>query len=124
MADEKVGNLDGSPWIRNQIQRQSLPLDALRLDFHRLKEIVKKARRELYCDDGEVGRHWVDQTLHSFRHSGYDITWQQLLEWRMGLSRGRRGAADRLLNYISERRKMIKYPEFSGKSRQIGSGPT
>jgi len=24
-ADEKIGNVDGSPWIRNQIQRQSMP---------------------------------------------------------------------------------------------------
>jgi hypothetical protein len=32
LADEKVGNVDGSPWIRNQVERQSLPLDALGLD--------------------------------------------------------------------------------------------
>ena len=30
-ADEKVGNVDGSPWIRNQVKRQSLPLDAFRV---------------------------------------------------------------------------------------------
>jgi hypothetical protein len=44
-ADEKVGNVDGSPWIRNQIQRQSLPLDDLGLDFYHLSENVHKARR-------------------------------------------------------------------------------
>ena len=33
-------------------------------------------------------------------------------------------AADRLLNYVSERREMIKYPEFLAKGWQIGSGPT
>ena len=38
LADEKVGNVDGSPWIRNEVQRQSLPLDALGLDFYHLKE--------------------------------------------------------------------------------------
>jgi hypothetical protein len=124
LADEKVGNVDGSPWIRNQIQRQSLPLDDLGLDFYHLKENVQKTRREIYGDDDEVGRQWLDQTLHSFKHSGYDITWQQLLEWRVGLGRGRRAAADRLLNYISERREMIKYPEFTAKGWQIGSGPT
>src|SRR5262249_3572247 len=42
-ADEKVGNVDGSPWIRHQVQRQSLPLDALGLDFYHLGENVHKA---------------------------------------------------------------------------------
>ena len=42
LADEKVGNVDGSPWIRNQIRRQSLPLDDLGLDFYHLSENVHK----------------------------------------------------------------------------------
>ena len=37
-ATEKVGNVDGSPWIRNQIERQGLPLDDLGLDFYHLGE--------------------------------------------------------------------------------------
>jgi len=37
-AAEKVGNVDGSPWIRNQIERQSLPLDDLGLDSYHLSE--------------------------------------------------------------------------------------
>ncbi len=32
--------------------------------------------------------------------------------------------AVRLLNYVSERREMIRYPEFVAKGWQIGSGPT
>ena len=32
--------------------------------------------------------------------------------------------ADRLVNYVSERREMIKYPEFRARGWQIGSGPT
>ena len=39
-------------------------------------------------------------------------------------ARGGRPAADRLLNYVSERREMIRYPEFRAKGWQIGSGPT
>jgi len=124
LADEKVGNVDGSPWIRNQIQRQSLPLDDLGLDFYHLSENVHKARREIYGEDDEAGKQWVSQMLHSFKHSGYEATWQQLVEWRVGLRRGCRAAADRLLNYVSERREMIKYPEFSAQGWQIGSGPT
>jgi hypothetical protein len=124
LADQKVGNVDGSPWIRNQIERQSVPLDDLGLDFYHLAENVHKARREIYGEEDEAGTQWASQVLHGFKHDGYDATWQQLLEWRMGLRRGRRAAADRLLNYISERREMIKYPEFAAKGWQIGSGPT
>jgi hypothetical protein len=32
-ADEKIGNIDGSPWIRNQIERRELSLDDIGLDF-------------------------------------------------------------------------------------------
>jgi hypothetical protein len=123
-ADEKLGNVDGSPWIRNQTQRQSLPLDALGLDFFHLAENVQKARREIYGEDNEAGTQWATQILHSFKHNGYETTWQQLLEWRVQVRRGCRAAADRLLNYVSERQDMINYPEFISKGWQIGSGPT
>ena len=36
----------------------------------------------------------------------------------------RTAAADRLVNYVSERREMIRYPEFRSRGWQIGSGPT
>ena len=123
LADEKVGNVDGSPWIRNQVRRQSLPLDDLGLDFYHLGENVHKARREDYGDDDEAGRGWAGRLLHVFKHEGYEPAWKQLLEWRVGLRHGR-PAADRLVNYVSERREMIKYPEFQAKGWQIGSGPT
>ena len=35
-----------------------------------------------------------------------------------------RKAADRLLHFVSERREMIRYPEFRERGWQIGSGPT
>jgi hypothetical protein len=35
-ADEKVANVDGADWIRNQIQGQHLPMDAIGLDFYHL----------------------------------------------------------------------------------------
>jgi hypothetical protein len=124
LADEKVGNVDGSPWIRNQVKRQSLPLDELGLDFYHLSENVHKARREIYGEDDDAGKQWAGDLLHKFKHDGHDKTWQGLLEWRVGLRRGQRKPADRLLNYISERREMIKYPEFQAKGWQIGSGPT
>ena len=124
LADEKVGNVDGSPWIRNEVQRQSLPLDALGLDFYHLKENAQKARREVYGEEDEAGQQWLGDLLHRFKHEGYEGSWEWLLRWRAGLRRGEREAADRLLNYVAERREMIRYPEFLGKGWQIGSGPT
>jgi hypothetical protein len=124
LADEKVGNVDGSPGIRHEVQRQSLPLDALGLDFYHLSENVHKARREIYGEEDEAGKQWGGDLLHTFKHKGYEGVWQRLLEWRLGLRRGQRKAADRLLNYVSERREMIKYPDFLAKGWQIGSGPT
>ena len=124
LADEKVGNVDGSPWIRNEVQRQCLPIDVLGLDFYHLKENAQKARREIYGEGDEAGQRWLGDLLHVFKHEGYEGAWESLLGWRAGLRRGKREAADRLLNYVSERREMIRYPEFVGKGWQIGSGPT
>ena len=123
-AAEKVGNVDGSPWIRNQIERQSLPLDELGLDFYHLGENVHKARCEVYGEEDHGGKEWAGDVLHQFKHDGYEATWKKLLGWRLRLRRGGRKAADRLLNYVSERREMIKYPGFRTKGWQIGSGPT
>lgn len=123
-ADEKIGNVDGSPWIRNEVKRQCLPLDALGLDFYHLKENAQKTRREVYGEDDETGQQWLSDLLHVFKHEGYERAWESLLEWRAGLDLGKRKAADRLLNYASERRDMIRYPEFKEKGWQIGSGPT
>jgi hypothetical protein len=123
LADERIGNVDGSPWIRNQIGRQGLPLDALGLDFYHLSENVHKARREVYGEDDEAGEAWAGELLHVFKHEGYEPAWHRLLEWRVGLRHGRR-AADRLIGYVGERREMIRYPEFRAKGWQIGSGPT
>src|SRR5207249_2176556 len=50
-ADEKVANVDGADWIRNQIQRQSLPVDAIGLDFHHLADNVHKARRAVFGEE-------------------------------------------------------------------------
>jgi hypothetical protein len=123
-ADEKVGNVDGSPWIRNQVEQQSLPLDDLGLDFYHLGENVHKARREIYGEEDEAGKQWAGAILHKFKHGGYENAWEELLSWRQERRRGQRPAADKLLNYVSERHEMIKYPAFQEKGWQIGSGPT
>lgn len=129
-ADDKVGVVDGSEWIKHQIQRQSIPLDDLGLDFYHLGENVHKARRAVFGEEDPKdaqapGNAWAAQVLHTAKHEGYPALAEQLQQWRQGLrGPGKRKAAEQLLNYVGERREMIKYPEFLQRGRQIGSGPT
>ena len=80
-AAEKVGIVDGAPWIRTQAESQ-LPLDALLLDFYHLAENVHKARRIAYGEADETGLAWAGELLHAFRHDGYDAAWEKLVAWR------------------------------------------
>ena len=123
-ATEKVGIVDGAPWIRGQVEDQKLPLDALGLDFYHLAENVHKARRVVYGETAEEGTAWAGALLHTFKHDGYDVAWEQLMTWRSGLSDAKHSAADGLMNYVSERKSMIAYPESAAKGWDIGSGPT
>jgi hypothetical protein len=125
-ADERVVNIDGALWIREQYQLHFTNLDGLGLDFYHLAENVHRARRAVFGEDSGEGQAWVAGLLHTFKHEGYPAAWQQLVEWRAGLSRARtkRKAADRLMNYVAERREMICYPRFRAQGWQIGSGPT
>jgi hypothetical protein len=124
-ADEKVANVDGADWIRNQIRRQSLPLDAVGLDFYHLADNVHKARRAAFGEEDEAGRAWAAEVLHTAKHEGYAALGERLAVWRAGLrSPKKREAADGLLQYVTRRAEMIRYPEFQAKGWQIGSGPT
>ncbi len=123
-ATQKVGIVDGAPWIRAQVAGQNLPLDALGLDFYHLADNVHKARRAVYGETDEAGTIWAGEILHAFKHDGYEAAWEKLVRWRCQWRGCKRAAADGLLNYVSERRDMIRYPEFASAGWQIGSGPT
>jgi hypothetical protein len=129
-ADDKVGVVDGSEWIKNQIEQQSLPLDDLGLDFYHLAENVHKARRAVYGeedpkDEKAAGNVWVRQLLHSAKHEGYEKLRDAIQHWKGGLRGSRQvKAGELLLNYVTDRREMVQYPKFQELGRQIGSGPT
>lgn len=125
-ACERVANVDGARWIREQLEYHLAELDALGLDFYHLGENVHRARRAVYGEHSDAGNTWADALLHTFKHDGYDAAWELLVAWRAGLRRStkKRRAADRLLKYVSERQAMIRYPEFQQRGWQIGSGPT
>ncbi len=129
-AADKVALVDGAPWIVNEIEAQSLPLDDVGLDFYHLADNVHQARRLVFGEDPtEVkdtpGQRWAGDVLHTAKHQGYEALRDQLLAWKASL-RGvkQRQAAERLLNYVTDRRPMIQYPQFLEQGRHIGSGPT
>ena len=121
-AKEKIGNVDGSPWIRNEIELYGL-VDALGLDYYHLRENVQKARQAVYGAD-PAGETWKSEIMGLFYEQGYQAAWERLVSWRNGLQGKQREAADALIGYVGERRPMIRYPEFRQSGWQIGSGPT
>ena len=125
-AHQRVANVDGAPLIRQQLQYHLAELDGLGLDFYHLAENVHRARRVVFGEESAEGKVWVDELLHAFKHDGYAAAWERLVQWRAKLGRSaiKRKAADRLLNYVTERREMIRYPSFLANGWQIGSGPT
>jgi hypothetical protein len=123
-ADERIGVVDGASWIPPQFEEAALRLNGLGLDFYHLSENVHRCRRAVFGEQNAAGAAWADALLHTFRHEGYETAREQLLEWRTALRGKKRQAADRLLNYVVERRDMISYPEFTAHGWHIGSGPT
>jgi hypothetical protein len=122
-AGERIGNIDGGPWARNQIQRR-LKVTALGLDFYHLSQNAHQARRGIFGEENPAGETAVGQWLHAVKHQGYEALWEELLEQRRGLrSKSKRQALDRFMNYVSDRRDMIRYPQFLAQGWQIGSGP-
>jgi len=128
-ADDKVALVDGAPWIVNQIEGQSLPLDDVGLDFYHLSDNVHKTRRIVFGEDAAEakdtpGQRWAAAVLHTAKHEGYEALRDQLLAWKGTLRGAKQREAGRLLEYVTDRGPMIKYPEFLERGRDIGSGPT
>jgi hypothetical protein len=124
-ADEHVGLVDGAVWIREQMELHLAELDALGLDFYHLSENVHRARRKVFGEEAPEGRAWADELMHIFKHEGYAVAWEKIVQWRAALKgKVKREAADRLVNFVSTRKEMIRYPSFRERGWQIGSGPT
>lgn len=123
-ADERLGIVDGASWIPPQFEEADLRLEGLGLDFYHLSENVHRCRRAVFGEKNEAGTAWADALLHTLKHDGYETAREQLWDWRTSLRGKKRQAADRLLNYVVERRDMINYPEFAAHGWHIGSGPT
>ena len=122
-ADQRVANIDGGPWIINQIQKQKLKMTAVGLDFYHLGENVHKTRRIVFGEEDPGGKQQTDDLLHTVKHEGYEPMREKLMQLRCKTRRARRKETDRLIEYISDRREMIRYPQFLANGWRIGSGP-
>lgn len=123
-ADERVGNIDGGPWIMNQIQKRKLKMTAVGLDFYHLSENIHKMRRIVFGEGDPRGDQMAADLLHTVRHEGYEAMFEKLLELRRQIrGKPKRHEMDRLIEYVSSRREMIQYPRFEARGWQIGSGP-
>ncbi|MBY0228390.1 MAG: hypothetical protein K2W96_03825 [Gemmataceae bacterium] len=125
-ADDKVALVDGAPRIRNQVAAQSLPLDAVGLDFDHLAENVHKARRAVYGEEGEdgPGKAWAAGVLRLAKESDCVGLEEAVRAWAFRWRGAKRKAGLALLDHMGERQDMIRYKEFLAAGRQIGSGPT
>lgn len=124
-AEERAAIIDGASWIAHRIADSGVGIKQVCLDFYHLSENVHKARRELFGEESSQGVEWAGQVLHTVRHEGYESMWELLNQIRTRQRRrSHRQAMDRLMNYVAERREMIRYVEFEQKGWDIGSGPT
>src|SRR5262249_35026121 len=101
-ADERIANIDGAPWIRNQIEFHGVAED-IGLDFYHLKDNLHKTRRIVFGEESEAGKSWFAELLGKFYTVGYDDAYDSLVEWRGTLRGAKRAEANRLLNFVSER---------------------
>ena len=121
-ADERIANVDGAPWIRSQLEFHGT-VDHVGLDFYHLAEHVHQMRRDVFGEKNDDGSAWAEKALHALKHDGYEPAWQMVVACRETADAAGRDSVDRLLGYMSERREMIRYPEFRARGWQIGSGP-
>jgi hypothetical protein len=124
-AKEQAAIVDGASWIAHRIADSGVGIRQVCLDFYHLSENVHKARREVFGEQAPQGMQWSSQLLNILRHQGYEPAWELLVQTRNRHRRPtHRQAIDRLMNYLAERREMIRYVEFEKNGWDIGSGPT
>ena len=123
-ADERLGNVDGGPWIVNLIMSWTVTLTALCLDFWHLGQNVNQSKRVTFGEKDPAGEQWAADLMHQVRHEGYEPFWERLIQWRGKQRRGKRKEADRLLNYVSTRKDMIVYRQCERNGWRISSSTT
>jgi hypothetical protein len=115
-AEERLGLIDGAVCLKTNLDE--LPLEMVLLDFYHASEHVGAAAMQT-----GAGKPWLDQTLHTLRHEGYEPFFEKLLDWRTRLRGAKRKQADALIGYIAARQDMIRYERCDARGLDVGSGP-
>lgn len=121
-ASESIANIDGAPWIRNQLEFHNL-VDDINLDYFHLKDYGQKARREIFGED-EAGAKWLESLTKILMELGVDSLLSELVAQKPIYSGRKLQAIEQFIGYVSERREIIRYRELRARGIQIGSGPT
>ena len=120
-AIERVGLVDGAVCLRRHLE--GLPLEEVALDFRHLAEHVNDASVKTLGEKTAAGTAFSDDVLHTARHESYETFFAKLVDWRSGLRGQKRQVADRLLNYVAERKEMIIYAQCEQRGWDVGTGP-
>jgi hypothetical protein len=124
-AEQRLANVDGGPWIINQIMLWTVTLTGLCLDFFHLGKHLDEGKRMTFGEDSQPGKQWAAELMHAAKHQGYQPLWDRLVQWRSQCKRGRkRKEADGLLNYVCQRKDMIRYDQFMQNGWRISSSTT
>ena len=84
-ATESIANIDGAPWIRNQLEFHNI-VDEINLDYYHMKDNAQKARREMFGDD-ESGATWLTALTNNLMEQGVDALLTELLTQKPNLLR-------------------------------------
>lgn len=120
-ATESIANIDGAPWLRNQLEFRNIVND-INLDYYHLKDNGEKVGREVFVED-ESGTHWLKKFITTLMERGFDALLSDLVGQKLTYTGSQRKTFEQLLGYISERPEIIRYREFRTREIQIGSGP-
>jgi hypothetical protein len=120
-AAERVGVVDGAVCLRNHLEE--LPLQAVVLDFYHLSEHVGEAAVATWGAETPACEQWLEEVMHTARHTGYEPFFQKLMDWRSDLRGHKRQAADDLIKYVAPRQEMILYEQCDQHGWNVGSGP-
>ena len=108
-ADEVLGLVDGTPWIRNQLTRWR-GCDHIGLDFYHFTEHVAAAAQSCFGEGTAEAAAWRTRVLELALPADVDALRDEITQQRLGLrARGKRAALRRLRNYVAERVELLDY---------------
>ena len=94
-ASESIANIDGAPWIRNQLEFHHI-VDDINLDYFHLKDNAQKARREMFGED-EAGAKWLESLTNLLMEHGVHALLSELLEQKPTYSGRKLQAIEQLI---------------------------